>query len=132
MEVGNLMILVAIGMTAGMLSGFIGVGGGMIIVPALVYFMGLSQFEAQGTSLALMLPPIGILAFYNYYKADQVNVEYALIIAITFILGGWLGSKIALKMSPDKVKLIFGLLMFYVSVRLIWTASWKLFTGDHA
>lgn len=132
MDFGNLMILVAIGITAGMLSGFIGIGGGMIIVPALAYFMGLSQFEAQGTSLALMLPPIGIMAFYNYYKADQVKIEYAVVIAITFILGGWLGSKIALRMSPDKVKLIFGLLMFYVSIRLIWSASIQLIYGDHA
>lgn len=120
--VGTVLILVAIGVLAGMLSGFIGVGGGIIIVPGLVYFLGLTQFQAQGTSLALMLPPIGILAFYNYYKAGNVNLVYAAIIAVTFIIGGYFGSKISLRLSPNKVKLAFGVLMLYVSIRMIWKA----------
>ena len=104
------------------MSGFIGIGGGVIIVPALVYFLGLTQFQAQGTSLAIMLPPVGIMAFMNYYKADNVNLKYAAIIAITFIIGGYLGSKIALRMSPMHVRLVFGVIMLYVSGRLIWTS----------
>lgn len=127
--VGTVLILVAIGVLAGMLSGFIGVGGGIIIVPGLVYFLGLTQFQAQGTSLALMLPPIGILAFYNYYKAGNVNLVYAAIIAVTFIIGGYFGSKISLRLSPNKVKLAFGVLMLYVSIRMIWKALSQMFSS---
>jgi uncharacterized membrane protein YfcA len=123
----HLLILISIGMAAGILSGFIGIGGGVVIVPALIYFMGMSQFQAQGTSIAIMLPPVGIMAFYNYYKAGQVNLTYAAIIAFTFILGGYLGSKIALKLNPNVVRFVFGLLMLYVSARLLWTSSAKLF-----
>ncbi len=124
MNVGTILILVAIGLLAGMLSGFVGVGGGMVIVPALIYFLGLTQFQAQGTSLALMLLPIGILAVWNYWKADSVNVPYALVIAITFVIGGYLGSKMALRLPEAKVKMIFGLIMFYASIRMIW-AAWN-------
>lgn len=129
MEYGQLLILVGIGLAAGMLSGFIGIGGGVVIVPALVYFLGLSQFQAQGTSLAIMLPPVGIMALMNYYKSGNVNVNYAIVIAITFIIGGYFGSKVALKMNPNVVRFIFGLLMLYVAGRLIWTSSFKLFAN---
>lgn len=103
------------------MSGFIGIGGGVVMVPALVYIMGLTQHEAQGTSLILMLPPIGILAVMNYYKAGQVNIWYGVIIALAFVVGGYFGSKIALKMSPAKVKLIFGILMLYISFKMIYS-----------
>ncbi len=129
MDIQQLLILLAIGICAGMISGFIGIGGGVVIVPALIYFMGMTQFQAQGTSLALMLPPIGILAFMNYYKDGHINLQYAGIIAVAFIIGGFLGSKIALKMNPNVVKFIFGIIMLYVAIRLVWTSSFKLF-GD--
>lgn len=131
MDISTLLILVLIGIAAGTLSGFIGVGGGLIIVPALVYFMGFSQLQAQGTSLAIMLPPIGIMAAMNYYKAGNVNLTYALIIALTFIIGGYFGSKIALKVSPVKVKFAFGLLLLYTAVRMLWTSGHSLFGGNH-
>ena len=127
--IGTVLILVAIGIFAGMLSGFIGVGGGVVIVPGLVYFLGLTQFQAQGTSLALMLPPIGILAFYNYYKAGNVNLVYAAIIAVTFIIGGYFGSKISLRLNPSKVKLVFGILMLYVAIRMVWKSIAELTTS---
>lgn len=129
---GTILILIAIGIVAGMLSGFVGVGGGMVIVPALIYFLGLTQFQAQGTSLALMIPPIGILAVMNYWKADSVNVHYAIIIAITFILGGYLGSKMALKLPEAQVKLIFGIVMLIASLKMIWSAYHKLYVPDGA
>ena len=119
MDLSTLFILIAIGILAGMLSGFIGVGGGIIIVPGLIYFLGLSQHMAQGTSLALMLPPIGILAVYNYHKAGEINFWYAGVIALAFVLGGFFGSKLSLKLPPNTVKFFFGLLMLYVAVRLI-------------
>ena len=121
MTIQTILILILIGLFAGMMSGFIGIGGGVVMVPALVYIMGLSQHEAQGTSLILMLPPIGILAVMNYYKAGQVNVWYGVIIALAFVIGGYFGSKIALKMSPSKVKLIFGVLMLYISFKMIYS-----------
>jgi uncharacterized membrane protein YfcA len=124
MEPSTLLILLAIGICAGILSGFVGVGGGIIIVPALIYFLGFSQHGAQGTSLALMLPPIGLLAVYNYHQAGVINFKYAAIIAIAFVLGGFLGSKLSLRLSPSGVKFIFGWMMLYVAVRFIWT-SWK-------
>lgn len=127
MDQSQLLILISIGVAAGILSGFIGIGGGVVIVPALIYFMGMSQFQAQGTSLAIMLPPVGIMAFYNYYKAGHVNLTYAAIIAFTFIIGGYLGSKVALKLNPNVVRFVFGILMLYVSARLLWTSSAKLF-----
>ncbi|HLV52478.1 MAG TPA: sulfite exporter TauE/SafE family protein [Cryomorphaceae bacterium] len=125
MDFNTLLILIAIGLLAGLLSGFIGVGGGIIIVPALVYLLGLSQHGAQGTSLVLMLPPIGILAAYNYYRAGEVDIPYAIVIGLAFIVGGYFGSKISLKLSPHVVKFVFGLLMLYVSIRMIW-ASYKM------
>ncbi len=126
MDSSTLFILIAIGIFAGMLSGFIGVGGGIIIVPALIYFVGLSQHMAQGTSLALMIPPIGILAVYNYYKAGEINFSYAGVIAVAFVVGGFIGSRISLKLPPNTVKFIFGLVMLYISIRLIG-ASCKSF-----
>ena len=131
MDATQLIVLVLIGLFAGILSGFIGIGGGVIIVPALIYFLGLTQFQAQGTSLAVMLPPVGIMAFYNNSDGGHVNIKYAMIIAITFILGGYLGSKIALRLNPNVVRFVFGLLMIYVAVRLVWTSSIKLFI-EHA
>lgn len=126
MDINSLLILLLIGLLAGMLSGFIGVGGGIVIVPALIYFLGFSQHMAQGTSLALMLPPIGALAVYNYYKAGEVNLWYAGVIAVAFILGGYFGSKISLRLSPNTVKFFFGVFMLYVAIRLIGN-SYKSF-----
>ncbi|MDX1350445.1 MAG: sulfite exporter TauE/SafE family protein [Putridiphycobacter sp.] len=117
----TILALVLIGIFAGMMSGFVGIGGGVIIVPALVYIVGLTQHEAQGTSLLLMLPPIGILAVMNYYKAGQMNITYGVIIAIAFVIGGYFGSKLSLQMSVSKVRLIFGILMLYVAIKLIYS-----------
>ena len=119
MEISTLVILVAIGLAAGAVSGFVCIGGGIIIVPALVYVLGLTQFEAQGTSLLLMLPPIGILAAMNYYQAGSMNWRYALVIAIAFIAGGYFGSKFSLKLDELLVKLIFGIIMLLVALRMI-------------
>ncbi len=121
MTIQTIILLVLIGIFAGAMSGFIGIGGGVVMVPALVYIMGLSQHEAQGTSLILMLPPIGILAVMNYYKAGKLNINYGIIIAIAFVIGGYFGSKLALKMSPSKVKLIFGVLMLYIAGKMIFS-----------
>lgn len=122
MDIQTIAILLCIGLFAGMLGGFIGVGGGVVIVPAMIYFLGMSQFQAQGTSLAMMLPPIGILAVWNYYKAEAVDMKAAMILALAFVIGGYLGSKLTLKLDPLKVKLGFGLFMLVVAIRLTYTA----------
>jgi uncharacterized membrane protein YfcA len=119
MTIQTIFILLIIGLLAGIISGFIGVGGGIVIVPALVYFLGLTQHQAQGTSLLLMLPPIGILAVMNYHKAGQLNWWYGGIIAAAFVIGGFFGSKLSLKLHPGVVKLSFGILMIYVAFKMI-------------
>lgn len=116
-------LLVLIGLFAGAMSGFVGIGGGVIMVPALVYVMGLSQMEAQGTSLILMLPPIGVMAVMNYYKAGHLSstlITYGIVIAIAFVVGGYFGSKLAIRLSDSVVKLIFGVLMLYISIKMIY------------
>lgn len=119
MTIQTLLILGLIGIMAGILSGFVGVGGGVIIVPALVYALGMSQHGAQGTSLFILLLPVGFLAVYNYWKADSINWKFGLVVALTFVIGGYIGSKLSLKLSPSLVKLIFGIIMAYVSFKMI-------------
>lgn len=119
MSVQAIIILSFIGLFAGVLSGFVGVGGGIIIVPALVFFLGLSQHETQGTSLFILMMPVVALAVINYWKAGNVNWKFGLIIATTFLVGGFVGSKLSLRLSPGIVKLIFGIFMAYISIKLI-------------
>lgn len=132
MDVYTILILMGIGLLAGVLSGFVGIGGGIIIVPALVYILGYSQIQAQGISLSLMLPPVGVLAFYNYYQKghiDKLSITYAGIMAVLFIAGGFIGSKLALKIPENLVKLIFGLIMLYVAIKMI-ISGWTVFTEE--
>lgn len=129
MDAQTIIILLCTGLLAGILGGFIGIGGGVIIVPAMIYFLGMTQFQAQGTSLAMMLPPIGILAVMNYYKAEAVDMRAALILAAAFIIGGYFGSKLSLRLDPVKVKLIFGVFMLFVAFRMTYTA-WKQLNQD--
>ena len=119
MTLQTILLLSLIGLFAGILSGFVGVGGGVIIVPALVFFLGLTQHEAQGTSLFVLMMPVVALAVLNYWKAGNVNWKFALIIATTFLVGAFIGSKLSLRLSPGLVKLIFGIFMAYVSFKLI-------------
>lgn len=92
----------------------------MIIVPALVFFLGYSQHMAQGTSLALMLPPIGILAVYNYQKTGNTNIKAALIIAAAFVIGAYLGSRFSLALDERIVKKIFGVVMILAAIKLLF------------
>ncbi len=119
MSVQTILILGLIGLAAGMLSGMVGIGGGVVIVPALVFLLGLSQHEAQGTSLFILSLPVLLLAVVNYWKTGNVNWRFGLVIASTFIVGAFLGSKLTLKLPEAWVKLLFGLLMAYVSIQLI-------------
>jgi len=119
MSASMLLILVAIGILTGVMAGMLGIGGAIIMVPALVFIMGFSQQMAQGTSLAVMLPPIGIIAAYNYWKAGQVNLKFALILAAAFIIGSYFGSKLALSLPQALLKKIFGILLLLVAARML-------------
>ncbi len=119
MSTSVLLILVLIGILTGFMAGMLGIGGAIIMIPALVFFMGLSQQTAQGTSLAVMLPPIGILAAYNYYKAGQVNFKFALILAVAFLAGSYFGSKLALEIPQNLLKKIFGILLLVVAIKML-------------
>ena len=126
----TILILVIIGICAGLLSGFVGVGGGMIIVPGLIYLLGKGQLEAQGTSLAVIMLPVGILGVMNYYKAGNVNINYALVIAIAFVVGSYFGSKYALKVPEHKIKVIFGIFLLYVAIRMLHSGGMKWLRVD--
>ncbi len=119
MSTSTLLILTGIGIITGALSGMLGIGGAIIMIPALVYFMGFGQQMAQGTSLAVMLPPIGILAAYNYYKVGQVNIKYALILATFFLVGSYFGSKLALNLPQATLKKAFGILLLLVAAKML-------------
>lgn len=114
-----LLILLAIGVVTGFMAGMLGIGGAIIMTPALVFIMGLSQTNAQGTSLAVMLPPIGIIAAYNYYKAGYVNIKFALILAVCFLVGSYFGSKMAVNIPQQMLKKIFGLLLLLVAAKML-------------
>ncbi len=121
MGIATIITLLLIGIIAGILSGMIGIGGGIVIVPALVFFVGLSQLTAQGTSLAIMLPPVGFLAVYNYHKAGNLEWKYALLISLAFVVGGYIGSKLSIDVfSESVVKKIFGMVMLVVAFKLIF------------
>jgi uncharacterized protein len=111
--------LLLIGLAAGILSGLVGVGGGLIVVPALVFFLGYNQYQAQGTSLGLLLLPVGILAVINYYNKGHIDVKVVAVMSIAFIIGGWLGSKLALRLHEDMVKKIFAIFLFYSAFKLL-------------
>jgi uncharacterized protein len=121
MNLTTIIILVIIGLMAGVFGGMFGVGGAIVMIPALVYFLGVDQHTAQGTSVAIMLPPIGLFAAYNYYKAGQVNIWYAVIIAVAFLIGGYFGSMLALKLPENLMKKLFAILLILVAMRMIFS-----------
>ena len=123
MNIETVILLIIVGLAAGVLSGMVGVGGGIIIVPALVIFLGFSQHQAQGTSLGLLLLPVGILAVMNYYNKGYIDIKVVAIMSIAFVLGGWLGSKLSLSMPQDTVKKIFAIVLFYTAFRMM---GWDL------
>jgi uncharacterized membrane protein YfcA len=121
MSVSMLLMLLLIGVVTGVMAGMLGIGGAIIMIPAMVFLLGFSQQMAQGTSLAVMLPPIGILAAYNYWKAGHVNITFALILAGAFIIGSFFGSKIALNMSQALLRKIFGILLLLVAAKMLFS-----------
>lgn len=124
MDIQALVILVLIGLAAGVLSGLVGVGGGIILVPALVYFLNYNQHQAQGTSLGVLTFPVVILAFLTYYKDCQESgapIEFRVIalLALGFIAGSYFGSNIAVRIDQQLLKKIFALILFYTGIKML-------------
>ncbi len=109
-----------LGVLAGTLSGLVGIGGGVILVPALVFLFGFSQHSAQGTTLALMVPPIGILAAWTYYRQGHVDLKIAGFVCAGFLLGGLLGARFAAGLSNIMLERIFGLLLLFISLKMLF------------
>ena len=120
MEWNAILLLLLIGLAAGMLSGLVGIGGGIIIVPGLIYLLGFSQKMAQGTSLGILLLPVGILAVWQFHKQGYVDVRSVGIVAIAFVLGGYFGSKITVALPDLVVKRIFATLLLVISIKMLF------------
>lgn len=115
--------LLILGIVAGYFSGLVGIGGGVIIVPALVLLFGFTQYSAQGTTLALLIPPIGILAVWKYYQQGAVDVKTAAVICLGFILGGYLGSATAINIPQDTLRKIFAALLVVLGIKMFFGQS---------
>jgi uncharacterized membrane protein YfcA len=119
-----LLIIIIIGLFAGILSGLVGVGGGIILVPALVYFLNYSQHQAQGTSLGVLTFPVVIVAFLKYYydtkkMGEPIDFKVIGLLAIGFIVGGFLGSTLALKIDKEALRKIFAVILFYTAFQML-------------
>ena len=118
-----LMGLALIGLSAGVLSGLFGIGGGILIVPALMYGLGFSQKLATGTSLAILLPPVGIAADMEYYRQGAVDMKAAMINAVMVVAGRWVGSKFSVGIDPVTMKLLFGIFLVILGGYIIYDAT---------
>ena len=123
MDMTTILLLIIIGLVAGTLGGMVGLGGGIILIPALILIMKLDQQTAQGTSIAIMLPPIGLFAVYNYYKAGYVNMKYAFVIAMAFMVGGYFGSSLALKLSPDVMRKVLSVVLVVIALKMFFSGK---------
>jgi uncharacterized membrane protein YfcA len=114
----NILLYSALGVAVGFASGLVGTGGGVLLVPALVWILK-DHRTAVGTTLAVMVPPIGLMAAVEYYRRGEVNLQAAAVIAATFIVGAWLGGKLAEHIHIEVLRLLFGLILIYVAVRFL-------------
>ena len=120
-DMTSVLLYLLLGLVAGIVSGLIGIGGGTIIVPALVFLFGLSQHKAQGTTLALLVPPIGLLAAWTYYKQGYVDLKIVILICIGFFFGGLFGAKVATKLSNVVLERVFGIALLLISLKMIFS-----------
>jgi uncharacterized protein len=112
-------IAIIIGISTGVLGGLLGIGGAVIMVPALIIFLKFNQHLAQGTALAAMIPPIGLFAAYEYYKNGHVDIKVALLIAAGFFIGAFIGAKFVEHIDDTVLKRIFGFILLVVSIKMI-------------
>jgi len=120
MTLHTILLLILIGILAGILSGLVGVGGGVIMVPLLVFLLGFSQHQAQGTSLAVLVVPVTGIAVYNYFKEGYIDWRYAAIIAVFFVVGGYFGSKMAINIDQKILKKIFGFILLLIAGKMLF------------
>ena len=112
-------VYIVLGIIAGVSSGFLGIGGGTVLIPAFVYFLGMTQHQAQGTTLALMVPPIGLWAAWEYYKHGNVKLSIAVWVCIGFIVGGFLGAYLVQRFPAVFLKRVFGAFLVFVGIYMI-------------
>ena len=117
----NIILYLLLGLVTGVLSGLFGIGGAIVIIPSLVLFFGLSQHVAQGTTLALMVPPIGLLAAWTYYKQGFVDLNIAGLICLGFFFGGLIGAKFVTHIPDNLLRKAFGVLLLLASIKMILT-----------
>ena len=115
----EILLLLSLGLSVGALSGLIGIGGGVLVTPALIFIFGFSQQQAQGTTLAMLVPPIGILGAWTYYQQGQVNIQAAGLICLGFVLGGLVGAQLATGLSDILLRRIFGTAMVAIGTRML-------------
>lgn len=120
MSAETVIIIIIIGFAAGLLGGMIGIGGGLVVVPALVYFLAFSQHKAQGTSLGLLVLPVALLGVFNYYKKGFVDIKAVGLLAVGFVLGSYLGSKYALSVPQETLKKIFAFFLILLAVKMLF------------
>lgn len=120
MSLTTVLLLLLVGLIAGILSGLVGIGGGVVIVPALVLLVGFAQHKAQGTTLAMLMFPVGILGVINYYKKGFVDFKTAALIGAGFVLGAFLGSKLVVNIPELWLKRLFGVFLLFTAIRLIF------------
>ncbi len=126
MTVEIVLLLLLLGLIAGFLSGSVGVGGGVVMVPLAIWFLGYTQHQAQGLSLAVLAVPVTFIAAYTYHtNGHQLDWRYALVIAVSFVVGGYLGSKIAVDLNQQMLKKIFGAILLIVAVKMIFFSGAK-------
>lgn len=119
----DVLIYIVLGLIAGTISGLIGIGGGVIIVPALIYLFSWTQHQAQGTTLALLVPPIGLLAAWTYYRQGYVNLTVAAFVCLGFFVGGLIGARMAVGLSDQLLRKIFGIALLLIALHMIFTKS---------
>lgn len=119
MDFQIILSLMVIGILAGILSGLVGVGGGVVMVPMLVLLLGFTQHQAQGTSLAVLVVPVTAVAVYNYYKGGYIDWRYAAVIAMFFVVGGYFGSKIAIGLDQKVLKKVFGFILLFIAGKML-------------
>jgi uncharacterized membrane protein YfcA len=117
----NIILYILLGLLTGVFSGMFGLGGGVVIIPALVFLFGLSQHQAQGTTLALLVPPIGLLAAWQYYKQGYVDLKIAAFVCLGFFFGGLIGAKLVVGLPEPILRRLFGVALLMISIKMILT-----------
>lgn len=120
-KMNEIIWLLIIGLGAGVLSGLVGIGGGIVLVPALVFLLGFNQHQAQGTVLAMLMFPVVALGVLNYYNEGFVDFKVAILLGVGFVLGSWLGSKFAVQTPEFWIKKVFGVIILFISLKMIFS-----------